>query len=48
MQYAILNFHWLPAQWLSLNKKEKAFVIASINNRVRAEQEQERRMKSRR
>ena len=44
-QYAVLNFHWTPSQWRGLNRKEKAFVIACINNRVQAEEEQMRRAK---
>lgn len=35
--YAVLNFHWTPNQFNCLGRKEKAFVIACIDNRVMAE-----------
>lgn len=35
--YAVLNFHWTPEQFAKMGWKEKAFVIACIDNRVEAE-----------
>jgi hypothetical protein len=45
--YAVLNFHWTPSQFLNLNSKEKAFVIACINERLEAEKKQMQEMKRR-
>ncbi len=38
--YAVLNFHWKPAEFAALNQHEKAFVIASIDKRVEAEKKE--------
>lgn len=37
--YAVLNFHWKPSEFSGMGRKEKAFVIASIDKRVAAERE---------
>lgn len=42
--YAVLNFHWTPTQFASLGRREKAFVIACIDERVKAEKEQMNRI----
>lgn len=38
--YTVLNFHWTPNQFNNLGRKEKAFVIACIDERVEAENRQ--------
>jgi len=43
--YAILNFHWTPNQFNNLNRKEKAFVIACIDNRIQAEQAEQAKLR---
>lgn len=45
-QYAVLNFHWTPKQFAELPSREKAFVIACIDNRVDAEQRELAKAKS--
>lgn len=35
--YAVLNFHWRPSEFASMGMREKAFVIACIEERVQAE-----------
>lgn len=37
--YAVLNFHWKPNEFNMLGRKEKAFVIACIDERIKAEEE---------
>lgn len=39
--YTVLNFHWSPNQFANLSRKEKAFVIACIDERIKAEKELE-------
>ena len=41
--YAVLNFHWTPRQFAEMGLKEKAFVIACIDNRVEAEEREKRK-----
>ena len=41
--YAVLNFKWTPSQFSDLPRREKAFVIACIDERVRAEREEQAR-----
>ena len=36
--YTVLNFHWTPNQFSELSRKEKAFVVACIDKRVKAEE----------
>ena len=43
--YAVLNFHWTPCQFLKMNRREKAFVMACIDNRVEAEQKEARKVR---
>lgn len=38
--YAVLNFHWKPADFSELGFREKAFVIACIDERVKAEKQE--------
>lgn len=45
--YAVLNFHWTPNQFNGLGRKEKAFVIACIDERIKAEREELVKAKSR-
>jgi len=35
--YTVLNFHWTPSQFANLGRKEKAFVMACIDERINAE-----------
>ena len=44
--YTILNMNWTPSQFSRLNNKEKAFVIASIDIRIQADEEEKRKMKN--
>lgn len=44
--YAVLNFFWTPKQFAQLDIKEKAFVIACIDNRIEAEESEKRKMES--
>ena len=43
--YAVLNFHWKPSEFARLGRKEKAFVVACIDERVRAEQVEMRKIR---
>lgn len=43
--YAVLNFHWTPNQFNALSRKEKAFVIACIDKRVQAENQERSRLR---
>ena len=38
--YTVLHFHWKPSDFAKLNHKEKAFVIACIDERVQSEKEE--------
>ena len=38
--YAVLNFHWKPSDFSELGFREKAFVIACIDERVKSEKEE--------
>ena len=38
--------NWTPSQFSRLSNKEKAFVIASIDIRIQAEEEEKRKMKN--
>lgn len=44
--YAVLNFHWTPKQFFGMSRRERAFVIACIDKRVTAEQEELRKAKN--
>lgn len=43
--YTVLNFHWTPNQFANLTRKEKAFVMACIDERVKAEKEEVSKMR---
>jgi hypothetical protein len=34
-EFAILKFHYSPTQWKEMNIKERAFVIACIDNYIK-------------
>lgn len=40
----MFEFGWLPEQWANLNIDEKALVIAGIDNRIAAEDKQQKEM----
>ena len=42
--YCLHKFHWTPSFFMSLNKNERAFVIASINARVEQEEEESKKV----
>lgn len=44
--YAVLNFFWTPKQFAQLDIKEKAFVIACIDNRIEAEESANKKIES--
>lgn len=43
--YTVLNFNWPPSQFANLTRKEKAFVIACIDKKVKAEKEELNKLK---
>lgn len=45
--YAVLNMGYKPSDWLQLNPKEKAFIIASIKLKIDEEKKQMQKAKSR-
>lgn len=40
--YCLHKFHWPPSYYLSLPEKEKAFLIAAIQMKVKSDEEQRR------
>ena len=38
--YCLHKFHWTPSFFMSLDRQERAFVIASINARTEKEEEE--------
>ncbi len=40
----MFEFGWLPAQWVALDIDEKALVIAGIDNRIVADEKQQKEM----
>lgn len=36
--YCLHRFHWLPSKFLSLPPEERAFILAAIQLRVKAEE----------
>lgn len=44
--YCLHNLNMLPSQFLSLDRYEKAFVIAAIDVKVEAEKKKEKELKS--
>lgn len=42
--YCLHKFHWTPSFFMSLDKNERAFVIASINARVEQEEEESKKV----
>lgn len=45
--YAVLNMGYTPSQFIELNQKERAFVIASIQLKIEEEKKQAKKLKSR-
>jgi hypothetical protein len=45
--YAVLHWGWTPKNFISLPQKDKAFVIASILEKISAEDELRRKLASR-
>ncbi|RLQ08645.1 hypothetical protein D9547_07110 [Geobacillus stearothermophilus] len=43
---ALHRFHWRPREFLEMDRKEKAFVIASIQLELKKEKEEHDRIKS--
>lgn len=46
--YCLNKFHWEPSRFVNLPQKEKAFVIACIDERLKQEKAEQSRMKSHR
>lgn len=46
--YAVLNMGYTPSQFINLNQKEKAFIIASIKLKIEEEKNQAAKLKTRR
>lgn len=44
--YCLHKFHWPPRVFFSLDPYEQAFVIAAIEERIKAEKEAERKAKA--
>lgn len=44
--YALLKLHILPSQWVDLSLEDKAFMIACIDLKIKAEKEQDKKLKS--
>lgn len=43
--YTVLNFHWTPRQFAEMGRKERAFVMACIDNRIEAEEKSRSKVK---
>lgn len=43
MHYALQKLHWKPSEYLALQRRERAFLIASIDKRIEAEKEAEKK-----
>lgn len=43
--YAVLNFGWKPSEFNCLSVREKAFVIACIDEKIKAEKEAEAKLR---
>lgn len=46
--YAVLNMGYKPSDWINLNQREKAFIIASIQIKIEEEKKQTAKARSRR
>lgn len=46
VNYCLHKFHILPHEFLALPIRERAFIIASVQLRIEAEKEQEKKLKS--
>lgn len=46
--YCLHKFHWKPSEFVSLPQREKAFIIASINERIKNEKKQAKSIKRKR
>ena len=44
--YAVLNMGYKPSDWLNLNQKEKAFIIAAIEIKLDEEKKQQDKIKA--
>jgi len=44
--YAVLNLGYTPSQWIKLNQREKAFVMASIKIKLEEEKKQSAKIKA--
>lgn len=44
--YAVLNMGYTPSQYIRLNQKERAFIIASILTKIEEEKRQRNKAKS--
>lgn len=44
--YCLNKFHWKPSDFVNLPRKEKAFVIACIEERIKQEKKEHDKMKS--
>jgi hypothetical protein len=44
--YAVMKLHWRPSDFAFLPNKERAMVIAFIENRLKEEEKERKRLKS--
>lgn len=44
--YCLHKFHWSPSKFISLPKEEKAFVAAAIGLKIKQEDDEMKKMKS--
>lgn len=44
--YAVLNMGYTPSQYINLNRKERAFIIASILIKIEEEKKQQAKLKN--
>ena len=42
--YCLHKFHWEPSKFVNLPEREKMFVVAAIDYRVKVEKEQEKKL----
>ncbi len=42
--YALLKLHVLPHELLAMDEREKAFVVATVQKKCKADQEQEKKL----
>ena len=46
--YAVLNMGYAPSQWINLNQKDKAFIIAAIKIKMEEQSKANKKLKSKR